>query len=113
MPFDSSQSRLAASGLVSAPVQYPASVYPISTPYFRLFPDRSNTCQIFTRNTRFNWIWQLLTTSLIRSTDPKVVWKNNRQGKRYLQIYDVTTEKQYYFESEQEARIWLEKRYSN
>ncbi|MBD1995927.1 hypothetical protein H6G00_04750 [Leptolyngbya sp. FACHB-541] len=43
MPFGSSQFKLAASALVSAPVQYLASVYPISVPYSRLFPDRSIT----------------------------------------------------------------------
>jgi hypothetical protein len=41
MPFGSSRLRRAASALVSAPVQYPASVYPISVSYSRLFPDKS------------------------------------------------------------------------
>lgn len=71
------------------------------------------TCQIFIEDARPNRIWQLLATHLRGSTDLKVTWKNNRQGKRYLQVYDLTTATRHYFESEQEARIWLEKRYSN
>ncbi|MEP0925101.1 DDE-type integrase/transposase/recombinase, partial [Leptolyngbya sp. ST-U4] len=38
---DSSQLKRAASGLVSAPVQYPAFAYPISAFYSCLFPDKS------------------------------------------------------------------------
>ncbi|MBD2071660.1 hypothetical protein H6F93_29770 [Leptolyngbya sp. FACHB-671] len=71
------------------------------------------TCWIFVKDSQFDRIWQLFTTKSPGSTDLKVVWKNNRQGERYLQIYDVTTEKRHYFDSEQEARIWLEKRYSS
>ncbi|MBD2000002.1 hypothetical protein H6G00_25885 [Leptolyngbya sp. FACHB-541] len=71
------------------------------------------TCWIFVKDSRFDRIWQLFTNNSPGSTDLKVVWKNNCQGERYLQIYDVTTEKRHYFDSEQEARIWLEKRYSS
>lgn len=67
--------------------------------------------QVFTKNNHFNWIRQLLVTALLPSTDPKVHWKRNLQDNLYLEIYDPMTAEHHYFESEQEARIWIEKRH--
>jgi hypothetical protein len=43
------------------------------------------------------------------SQEPKVTWKRDRQGRSYFQIYDPFTEKYYYFDSKQNALIWLDR----
>ena len=54
---------------------------------------------------------RFIRSSLIYSSDPKVVWKRDRQGLVYLQAYDPRTNSYHYFSSEQDVRIWIEQRY--
>jgi hypothetical protein len=68
--------------------------------------------QVFVKNTRFNWIRQLLVNQLQHSTDLQVKWKIDHQGRSYLEIYDPTRATRNYFDSEAAARVWLEKRYN-
>jgi hypothetical protein len=68
-------------------------------------------CQIFVKNTKFNWVRRLLANQLRHSTDLQVKWKIDHQGRSYLEIYDPTIATRNHFDSEEAARIWLEKRH--
>jgi hypothetical protein len=52
-----------------------------------------------------------LERTAMQQTAPTAHWKHSRQGKMYLEIYDPATAQYHYFGSEEEALIWLEKRY--
>jgi hypothetical protein len=53
-------------------------------------------------------LWQFLTEFARISQGLKVTWKRDRRGRMYLEIYDFSTEKHYRFDSEQDARIWID-----
>jgi hypothetical protein len=55
--------------------------------------------------------WDTLIRSSVANREPKVDWKRDRQGNTYLEIFDPTTEMHWYFQSEQEARVWFDQRY--
>ena len=48
---------------------------------------------------------------LVNSHEPLIKERCDRQGNRYWQVYDPTTQDFRYCESENEVRIWLEQRY--
>jgi hypothetical protein len=76
------------------------------------------------RPSPFRKIWQLifqrtglayglnrLVEALLKTPEPKVVWKSDRYGEPYLEVYDPETKASHYFTSEQDALIWLERRF--
>jgi len=50
--------------------------------------------------------------ALASQTEPKIWQKKDADGNRIWQIYDPVTGDQARFDTEQELRIWLEKRYN-
>lgn len=79
-----------------------------STPHFSLL---SKVCQLLFQRTGLAYSLDRLVAALLKTPEPKVVWRSNRSGEPYLEIYDPETEKLHYFTSEQEALIWLERRF--
>jgi hypothetical protein len=61
--------------------------------------------------TKFNQIWQFFISTLADSSEPTAVWKSDRAGNQYLEVYDPSSQKTYYFESEQAALAWFDTRY--
>ena len=57
----------------------------------------------------FRWIGQVL---LVNKNEPYIKQKRDRKGNLYWQVYDFTTNKSYSFDSEQDVRTWIEKRYN-
>jgi hypothetical protein len=69
--------------------------------------------RFFVQYSRLNRIGQFLATVLLINSDLKVVRKLDRQGNLSLEIFDSFTGKRHFFESEQAALAWIEKRYNN
>lgn len=68
--------------------------------------------------TSFDWkfiiqqsdrLWQSLLKLSKTSQEPKVIWKRDRRGYSYFEVYDPMTQKHYRFDSEQSVRIWLDR----
>jgi hypothetical protein len=60
---------------------------------------------------KLNQLWQLFTRALTYSSEPTAVWESDRPGNRYLKVYDPSSQKTYYFDSEEAALIWFDTRY--
>ncbi|MEC4892917.1 MAG: hypothetical protein SAL07_13035 [Oscillatoria sp. PMC 1051.18] len=56
-------------------------------------------------------VWEYLLNITVRSSEPRIYEKRDRYGKTYWQVYDPVTNFCYSFDSENEVRIWLERRY--
>ncbi|MEC4986278.1 MAG: hypothetical protein SAJ37_06645 [Oscillatoria sp. PMC 1068.18] len=56
-------------------------------------------------------VWEYFLKITVRSSEPRIYEKQNSQGKIYWQVYDPVTNFCGSFASENEVRIWLEKRY--
>lgn len=59
------------------------------------------------------WIFikSYLKDYLINYNEPKVVRKINCDGCEYFKVYDPVSNYHYYFSTEKEVMIWLERRY--
>lgn len=60
---------------------------------------------------KFDRLWQALVRSVKTTQEPQIRWMRDRQGRSYFKIYDPLTEQHHYANSEQEVRVWLERRY--
>ncbi|MCU0564975.1 MAG: hypothetical protein MUF49_00055 [Oculatellaceae cyanobacterium Prado106] len=60
---------------------------------------------------RFHDGLQSLFSTLVTNSEPKIRLKQNRNGERYWQVYDPSTNYSTTFDSETAVRIWLEQRY--
>lgn len=58
---------------------------------------------------QYDRLYQLFLRFAVVSQEPKVTWKRDRQGRSHFQIYNPSTEKYHYFDSEQDALIWLDR----
>ncbi|NJL20859.1 MAG: hypothetical protein HC895_08660 [Leptolyngbyaceae cyanobacterium SM1_3_5] len=58
---------------------------------------------------QFDRLWQAFVRFAETTQEPKVTWRRDRWGRSYLEIYDFSTKKHYRFDSEQDARIWLDR----
>ena len=63
------------------------------------------------RSVSFRSFWEGLLTLLCRRKEPKIWRKRDRAGNWYFQVFDPITGASSILESEQEVRVWLEKRY--
>jgi hypothetical protein len=59
---------------------------------------------------QLNGLCQALVDFLEGSQEPKIIWKRDRRGYTYFEVYDPMTEKHHRFDSEQNVRIWLDRR---
>ena len=48
---------------------------------------------------------------VLKSNEPKVEQKRDRDGNLYWKVYDFTTNKSYTFGSDRDVKIWIENRY--
>lgn len=55
--------------------------------------------------------WDGLYHLLMPSSDPKIIRKRNQKGNEYYHVYDPVTGRSQTFGSEQETRIWLDRRF--
>ncbi|MBF2050935.1 MAG: hypothetical protein IGS54_26845 [Elainella sp. C42_A2020_010] len=67
--------------------------------------------QFVYQRTGLNSALDQLAATLLRTPEPEVNWKTDRYGEPYLEIYDPATKKFHYFTSDQDALIWLERRF--
>lgn len=67
----------------------------------------------FSKKIRLDRITRFLTNVLIDHAELKVNWQHNRQGNSSLEIFDPLTQKRHYFQSEQDALVWIEQRYNS
>jgi hypothetical protein len=58
-------------------------------------------------------LWQRWIDALTGNREPQIFHRRDGQGHSYLEVYDPTTSKTHRFETTQEVRIWLERRYYN
>lgn len=72
-----------------------------------LLSQRSLNWKLLTK--QFDRLWQALVKFAETTQEPKVTWMRDRQGHSYFKIYDPLTGQHHYADSEQEARIWLER----
>lgn len=56
-------------------------------------------------------LWDSLSPILMTTSEPQLEWKRDRRGNTYLQLIEPLTERRWYFQSEQEAILWLEQRH--
>jgi hypothetical protein len=63
------------------------------------------------RSIGFRVFWENLLTCLSGRKEPKIWRKRDRVGNWYFQVFDPSTRISSVLESEQEVRVWLEKRY--
>jgi hypothetical protein len=56
-------------------------------------------------------LWQRWIKALAGDREPRVFHRRDRQGHSYLEVYDPTTRKTHRFDTAQEVRVWLERRY--
>lgn len=54
---------------------------------------------------------QVLCSLLFQESDPVISERRDRSGTLYYRVYNPRDGKTYYFTSENEVRIWLERRY--
>ncbi|SKB15845.1 hypothetical protein PL11201_80155 [Planktothrix sp. PCC 11201] len=62
---------------------------------------------------RLQSITAIFVNALASPTEPKIWQKKDAKGNRIWQIYDPVTGHKARFDTEQEVRIWLEKRYNS
>lgn len=55
--------------------------------------------------------WGRVVKFILGNADP-VIEEFTRNGDRGFKLYDPTTQKSYYFDSESELRFWFDRRYS-
>lgn len=60
---------------------------------------------------RFDRLWDFLLDTLGRTSEPRIYRKHDRHGNQYFHVYDPSTGMSSTFASEQEVRIWLDRRY--
>lgn len=58
---------------------------------------------------QFDRLWQAVIRFTETTQEPKIRLRRGRQGQLYFEVYDCFTEKKYRFDSEQDARIWLDR----
>lgn len=58
---------------------------------------------------KFDRLWQALVKFAETTQEPKFTWRRDCQDHSSFKIYDPLTGQHYYADSEQEARIWLER----
>ena len=61
--------------------------------------------------TCFRQIYSLLVHSIWDLDKPTVSYSVDRFGQSWWRVYDPTTKKTFHFDSENEARAWIEKHY--
>lgn len=59
-----------------------------------------------------NQVWQFLTDLLIARSELQIIQTVDRNGQIWWYIYDPATGQTAWLESEDEARIWIENRYT-
>ena len=74
----------------------------VSAKTLRCEPDRS---------IHFSDLWERLLTLFSGRKEPKIWRKRDRAGNWYFRVFDPITGATSAVESEQELRVWLEKRY--
>ena len=65
------------------------------------------------RSMGFRALWEGLLTLLSGRKEPKIWRKRDRAGNWYFRAFDPITGASSVMDSEQELRVWLEKRYYN
>lgn len=61
--------------------------------------------------TWFNRVLNHLMHVLLRSDEPKIEYHTDRSGGSWWRVYDPITRQSTHYSSENEIRIWLDKRY--
>jgi hypothetical protein len=56
-------------------------------------------------------LWEAMVENILRQDQPKIYVKQNQFGDTYWKIYDPFSQSSKYFKTEQDVRIWLEKRF--
>jgi hypothetical protein len=74
-------------------------------------PDQSKVIDRSSLATTWNRVWDALATQIIGRSEPTVRQTRDRAGYLSWHVYDPTTGYSAHFSSEQEVRIWLDRRY--
>jgi hypothetical protein len=60
---------------------------------------------------KLSQLWDAMVETILRQDQPKIYAKQNQFGDTYWKIYDPFSQSSKYFKTEQDVRIWLEKRF--
>ncbi|WP_265265517.1 hypothetical protein [Spirulina subsalsa] len=78
---------------------------------FSLVKDEAKTTNQLGLSSVLNQFFTAFVQFMTQGNEPKITIKKNDQGEVFYHVYDPLTRNKDLFTSEQDVRVWLEKRY--